>query len=151
MVYSGLLRPVRSYILWTAVAQSVKLLTRWSEISLRLVVQVTSEIHLVYCPCRHSGLNVKMTTSFHQLQRLRMLGVLIRSPVYLPGVLLKIQGKFFTSPPTLSVLFDHVNNMVKNTSNEVHNCLILSIPILLPLFYSSIFICILFSNTTNEC
>jgi len=40
--------------------------------------------------------------------------------------------------------------MVKSTHNEVHICLILSIPILLPVLYSDIFICILFSNTTNE-
>jgi hypothetical protein len=74
-------------------------LTRCSEISLRLVVHVTSEIHLDCCPYRHSGLSVKMTTSFHKLQRLRMLGILPHSPVHLPGILLKTQGKFFSSPP----------------------------------------------------
>jgi len=81
---------------------------------IHLVVQVTSEIHLVCCLCRHSGLSVKMTTSFHQLHRLRTVGVLLRSPVHLLGLLLKIQEKFFTSPhPPFSVLSDHANNMVK--------------------------------------
>jgi hypothetical protein len=79
-----------------------------------------------------------------------MLGVLLHSPVHLSGILLKIQGKFFTPHHLKSALFDHVNNMVTDKRNEVNNCLILSTHISRRLFYSNIFIGILFSNTTNE-